>query len=133
METRDQSMQADQTMDIREKSNGQSDISQTHKEESSKNTQLVEQQPIENTPFWLTKDPESGWFIRWHKYRLTQGFNTPEEAEQVLENNQWNFLAIWIAAITQETMSEASTKAMEHFKKMALDVAKERDKEKKGL
>lgn len=68
--------------------------SQTNAEEPTNlnsSEELLEQNPIENTPFILVGNKEKGYFVAIGHYRLTPR-TTKEQALGLVEERDWNLL-----------------------------------------
>lgn len=72
---------------------------QSNAEETpNNNSTLVDRIPIENTPFKIIKH-EDKYFIGFGKYRLTEDFNTADDAEDQLYINLWNIVLRMVIAM----------------------------------
>lgn len=83
----------------------QSDILNTQENAENpgkENSSLIEREQVPKTPFWVINQNEK-WFLIMGENRITDLFNTKEEALDELKNNQW-FITISIAAIVLEKM-----------------------------
>lgn len=60
------------------------------KESSS---ELIHKEPIENTPLWVIGNKETGYFLSIHNYRITEIYNTIDEAKDRLKIESWNIIA----------------------------------------
>lgn len=55
----------------------------------SRNTELLEKEEVEGTPFTIVKNEEL-WYILLGKYRLTEGYEDKEEALKEANVINWN-------------------------------------------
>lgn len=60
--------------------------------------QLTLNRPIKGTPFTLTGNDETGYFLVLGKYRLTEPERTPEEAVEKLDTETWEIVSRLCAA-----------------------------------
>lgn len=88
-------MQKDQNSEQGDLLNIQNSAQETHNSESP----LIIHEPIENTPFTICGNEEKGYFIRMGSYRLTEYYNTIENAKNHLEIRKWDITVTIIAAI----------------------------------
>lgn len=65
---------------------------------------LIERKNVQNTPFTLVKD-DKGWFVTMGEYRLSDIFETEEEAEKKAEVN-WETLIPVIAIIVEKIIKK---------------------------
>jgi len=76
---------------------------QSNTEETlNKNSHLTTNEPIEETPFRLVGNTETGYAITMGKYRLTKWTKTKEEALNKLETESWNIIANMIVVINEQ-------------------------------
>lgn len=60
--------------------------------DKSKNTQLIEKEELEGTPFWMIKD-EKGYFLVYGELRVTpQYYETAHECKIALIEEQWQII-----------------------------------------
>lgn len=67
-------------------------------------SRLVEKEPVENTPFWLVGSEETGFFLTYNKYRITDTYETKEQALNRLITEPFKINAI-VAYCIAETLS----------------------------
>lgn len=83
---------------------------------SSTTDQILEQKPIEGTPFHTVR-MDNKYFLAIGKYRLTEPTENEEDAIEASQTMTWNRLIAVMAIIAQEEAKEAAQKAtlqMEH-------------------
>lgn len=86
-----------------------------HKENSS--TELVERVKIPWTPFYLVGREDTGYFVTFGKYKLTETASTKAEAIEHLERSKWDVTAR-LAGLVMEMMVEEEARIInEQFKK----------------
>lgn len=68
-------------------------------------SRLVEREPVENTPFWVVGNEESGFFLTYNKYKITDNYETKEEALNRLITEPFKINAI-VAYCIAETLSK---------------------------
>lgn len=71
-----------------EQNSQQLNASETHKEQSNSENQLIEYHEIEGTPFTVSKWQEE-WYVLLGHYRLTTGYQTREIAEAEVKEITW--------------------------------------------
>lgn len=69
-----------------EKSNG--NANETTNNKSNSNEELLEQIPVENTPFTVIRQ-EKDYFVVMGKYRLTEKLETKEQALEAALDESW--------------------------------------------
>lgn len=71
------------------------------KEENKKNSsELINREPVSNTPFTLINYDNSGWFLTIGKYQLTKpGEFEKSELLRMVENKDWSLIMTMIAII----------------------------------
>lgn len=70
-----------------------------------KNEQLIETEIIKDTPFLLVTMKDQGSFISLGQARLTEVYDTKDEAIQKININDWYFLLSVIYGMIRETPS----------------------------
>lgn len=58
--------------------------------------------PIEGTPFWMRKYPDTGYFATLGKHRITDEEPTEEAVLYQMQHDNWNFQCTLIMAIVEE-------------------------------
>ena len=58
--------------------------------------------PIVNSPFWLRKYKDTGYFVTLGKYRLTPEEPTEEAALSYVKVDNWEFLLTTVAAMIDQ-------------------------------
>ena len=66
--------------------------------DSSKSSQLASMKAIPNTPFTIVKS-QTGYIVCWADYRLTDQYETEEEAMRLIEEFNWTLAATLMCAI----------------------------------
>lgn len=77
--------------------------------EKLENTELIKHTPVEGTPFHITGNEETGYFLRIGKYRLTDNFKTEDEVQDELFNGQWYITCNLIAVIMEAEKNISKT------------------------
>lgn len=73
--------------------------------EEKKEEYIIERDPVEGTPFTIiTKEGKS--FVTLGNTKLTQDYETKEEALDRVQNEDWYFKCAVISAITEVTIEE---------------------------
>lgn len=81
--------------------NTQNNVEETPKQ----NSPLSEREPIDKTPFWLITN-QTGSFITFGEYRVSQILPSKAEALDELRNNDWNIIMHMVAVIVEKTLQE---------------------------
>lgn len=89
--------------------NTQLNAEETHKENSS----LFDSEPVVNTPFTMVTT-ETGTFLTMGNYRITEPYQTKEEAKDQL-NNIWDIM-LKLAIIVAQTEIKTREKTLEEEK-----------------
>lgn len=83
-------------------------IDERENQDKAENSQLIEHTGVEGTPFTAVTDSD-GTFITLGRYKLTERFDTVENAMQNMEENKWTQI-LNIVAIVQEKIIEKEKK-----------------------
>lgn len=67
-------------------------------ENTTESQELIVREKIPNSPFTVVGNETVGYFITMGEYRLTEHFETTEQASKQLEIDRWNIIARLIAA-----------------------------------
>lgn len=89
----------------------------------SSNSELIQREKIEGTPFWIIGQEEKEWFITMKNYKITEAKGTKEEAIEELEKNKWSVIAAVCEIVTIEIANSAGA---------MLKAAEEEEKNKIG-
>lgn len=73
--------------------------------ENSSEKQLIVREKIENSPFWVIGTEDSGYFVVLKHYRISETYETVEEARNAIHTEKWN-IAFRMCAIIFEILSE---------------------------
>lgn len=65
------------------------------------NYSIVERKQIEGTPFWIVKSEEL-WYLVMAEFKISSGYETAEEAEEVLNNEMWLVIMHMIAIVMRK-------------------------------
>lgn len=84
-----------------QKSNTSNSSEETHKQESNSRIRK-----IENTPFSIIETDNSKYFLAMGAYRLTEEYNTEDEALEYTVANFWNLAVTVISVITEMTLAK---------------------------
>lgn len=76
--------------------------SESNEPNNLESTSLMEKQPIEDTPFEILRE-EDEYFLVWGEYKLTEAYNTWEEAANVLLKEKWLITARMVFAAIHST------------------------------
>lgn len=69
----------------------------------NKNTQLVEREHVDGTPFTAVKQNEK-WFLTLGKYKVSSDFQELEELKKWMETDRWELLTTFCSIIAQDTV-----------------------------
>lgn len=70
------------------------------------NSPLITHKKVEETPFYITGNNETGYFVRMGDYRLTEIHKTEEEAATELKTNYWHIIIRIVGAIIERYLSD---------------------------
>lgn len=70
------------------------------------NTEIVEREPVEGTPFWLTGSEEKGYFLNMARWRITPIVKTKEEVLKYAEENMYNVILTMILSVVGTEQAE---------------------------
>lgn len=85
--------------------NTQTSADENQNKEKSSNTQLLEREKVDKTPFYVTGNNDEGFIITLGKWRITEPKATKAEAILEIDNEFWNTMGKMIG-ITCEMMQE---------------------------
>lgn len=60
---------------------------------------LVIHEQIQNTPFTITGNQETGYFVRLGRLRLTEHYDKISECRKIVEEKQWDFICNLIISL----------------------------------
>lgn len=83
--------------------NTQLNAGDNHKQDSGK---LIERIPIEKTPFWIVGNKEDGYRLIMGKYAITNKFPSIIDAEEYLNENQWEIILTMVIVVTKKMQEE---------------------------
>ncbi|WVR22141.1 MAG: hypothetical protein [Malazfec virus 5] len=70
-----------------------------------KNTEIMEQREVKDTPFRLTGNEEQGWVATLGMYRVSEPEMEAEKLEKWLrKSNNWELLTNVISVVVEETL-----------------------------
>lgn len=81
--------------------NTQMNVEDTDKQ-NSLNEELQMNEQIMGSPFYTRGNKQTGYFITMGDTKLTDDYETPEEAEAQVRADNWNFMTTVIASITEK-------------------------------
>lgn len=59
---------------------------------------------IPKTPFHVVGNDEQGYFVGWGQYRITEMQKTPEDCIQLINEQGWDLLGVWMGSIAEATV-----------------------------
>lgn len=60
---------------------------------------LIIHEQIQQTPFTITGNPETGYFIRLGRLRLTEYYDSIAECKEIIDKKQWDFICNLIISL----------------------------------
>lgn len=84
---------------------------------NSVSTELIERYPVENTPFVIVGNPESGYFLSFGKYRLTEYYDNPQLCKNAMGNEIWNIMLNLMALFSEWSTVDTINKINDTNKK----------------
>lgn len=82
--------------------NTQNNTEETH----NLNSKLIEREQMEDTPFWIIGNEETGYFGVMGKYQITEKFPTKEGVKNHIETKIWDIMMKVVSIITQAMLEE---------------------------
>lgn len=82
-----------------EQLNTQNSAEETHKSNSYK---LIDREAMENTPFVIVGNEDTGYFGTLGKYKITENFPTKEAVTNHVETYTWEIIMKIVAIIAQD-------------------------------
>lgn len=70
--------------------------------------ELVEREPIENTPFWILGNVTDGYFLAMGKFRVSPVFDEKSEVLDYMLIQQWNLILTIIGCCYQVYQEEST-------------------------
>lgn len=89
--------------------------SQTNAENPDNSTSsehLIEKEQIPKTPFWVVGNKEKGYFLTYGKWKITDNFQSMEEAKTALHEEQWHIMTILAGIIADELLQKTRKQEM---------------------
>lgn len=88
----------------RELLQSQLNADQANKESFSdeKREHLIRKEQIENTPFWVVGNENTGYCLVFGKYKMTEYVPTRAEAYELLETQKWDILCKIVIGIIND-------------------------------
>lgn len=83
--------------------NIQNNAEETHKSESG---ELIKRKQMENTPFWIIGDDETGYFGTLGKYQITERYPTQEAVQNHIETQTWDIILKCAGIIAEYVINE---------------------------
>lgn len=95
----------------------QSTNSAENNRNENSSTEIIERVKIPWTPFHVVGRADTGYFVAFGRYRLTDTYSTKAEAIEALEKEKWN-TTVKVAGLVQEMMIEEEVRKLkEEFDK----------------
>lgn len=104
-------MQQQITTEQRDILNTQNNIESSPNSNSSQ--KLIHREKIQKTPFYVVGREETGYFVTYGKYRLTDSYETPKDAEIAIQCQEWEQLLNVMGIIASELIEQNERKQME--------------------
>ncbi len=70
------------------------------------NENLIEREPVQNTPFWIIGNKEEGYFLTMGKWRLTDKLTTMDEVEAYLDEHSYEIVMKMIICLQSANEEE---------------------------
>lgn len=87
----------------------QSDTSNTNgtiNETTKHNYPLITHEQIPGTPFTITGNQDKGYFLRLGDYRITEAYQTKQDAADQLTIEQWNIIVKVLSIVMEKILSK---------------------------
>lgn len=69
---------------------------------SSNSSPLIEREQIEGSPFWIIGEKETGYFLTFSKWKLSENQTTKLDVILHLESHKWEIILKMIMCINQD-------------------------------
>lgn len=76
------------------------------KQNSLNSEELIERKQMENTPFWICGNIETGYWLTLGKWRLTEPVKDMDTVEMEVKTNKWNIIVKLIICINNDIKTE---------------------------
>lgn len=77
----------------------QTSVENSNSDNNNSLPELLTIEPLENTPFKVVGNDETGYFIALGKYKITNHYEDATKAIEYLKTNQWNVIISMVGAI----------------------------------
>lgn len=84
--------------------NTQNGVEENQNKETS--SQIVERIEVNETPFIIIGNEESGYFVTWGKFKITKKYNTKEEAKEKIYERDYELLMNISSLITHSIIGK---------------------------